>query len=152
MARYLWLSVLCVVLDQATKVWAESTLQLYERIAIWPFFNLTLVYNQGAAFSFLGDASGWQRWLFVVLAVIISVVLIVWLLRLKPGEGLIAIALSLVIGGAIGNLIDRLIYGHVIDFLDFYWQDWHWPAFNIADSCISIGVVFLLADSFLAKK
>ena len=152
MARYLWLSALCVVLDQATKVWAESALQLYERIAIWPFFNLTLVYNQGAAFSFLGDASGWQRWLFVVLAVIISVVLIVWLLRLKPGEGLVAIALSLVIGGAIGNLIDRLIYGHVIDFLDFYWQDWHWPAFNIADSCISVGVVFLLADSLLAKK
>jgi signal peptidase II len=108
---------------------------------------LTYVHNTGAAFSFLSDAGGWQRWLFAALAIIISGVLAVWLARLQKHETLLAVALSLVLGGAIGNLIDRVAYGYVIDFLDVYYQDWHWPAFNIADSAITLGVILMLAES-----
>jgi signal peptidase II len=109
------------------------------------------VHNTGAAFSFLSDAGGWQRWLFAGLAVGMSVVISVWLTRLKENETLIAVALSLILGGAIGNLIDRLAYGYVIDFLDVYYETWHWPAFNIADSAITVGVVLMLIDSFKSK-
>ncbi|MGV6825553.1 MAG: signal peptidase II, partial [bacterium] len=116
MLKYLWLSLLCVIADQVTKVWVQAELTLYERVPVWPFFNLTLVYNEGAAFSFLGDASGWQRWFFISVAVVVSTVMIIWLSRLTVAERLVALALSLVIGGAIGNLIDRVVYGHVVDF------------------------------------
>jgi signal peptidase II len=109
------------------------------------------VHNTGAAFSFLSDAGGWQRWLFAGLAVGMSIVISVWLTRLKPNETFIAIALSLILGGAIGNLVDRLAYGYVIDFLDIYYGNWHWPAFNIADSAITVGVVLMLIDSFTSK-
>ena len=109
------------------------------------------MHNTGAAFSFLSDAGGWQRWLFAGLAVGMSVVISVWLTRLKENETLIAVALSLILGGAIGNLIDRLAYGYVIDFLDVYYETWHWPAFNIADSAITVGVVLMLIDSFKPK-
>jgi signal peptidase II len=123
-------------------------MQLYESIPLLPFFNLTYVHNKGAAFSFLSEAGGWQRWFFAALALIISVILSVWLARLKKHETLLALALSLVLGGAVGNLIDRLAYGYVIDFLDVYYDTWHWPAFNIADSAITLGVALMLMESF----
>lgn len=147
MLKWLWLSLLAVVLDQASKLVVDNTMQLYESIPLVPYFNLTYVHNTGAAFSFLSDAGGWQRWLFAALAIIISGVLAVWLARLQKHEALLAVALSLVLGGAIGNLIDRVAYGYVIDFLDVYYQDWHWPAFNIADSAITLGVILMLAES-----
>ena len=148
MLKWLGLSLLAVVLDQVSKLAVSGSMQLYQSIKIMPYFNLTYVHNTGAAFSFLSDAGGWQRWFFAGLAVIISSVMVVWLAKLKQHETLLAVALSLVLGGAIGNLIDRLAYGYVIDFLDVYYQSWHWPAFNIADSAITLGVVLMLLESF----
>jgi signal peptidase II len=148
MLKWLWLSVLAIVLDQASKLLVDYSMVLYQSIAITPFFNLTYVHNTGAAFSFLSEAGGWQRWFFAGLAIVISGILAVWLLKLKPQEKLLAVALSLVLGGAIGNLIDRIAYGYVIDFLDFYYDDWHFAAFNIADSAISLGVGLMLLESF----
>jgi signal peptidase II len=148
MLKWLWLSVLAIVLDQASKLMINGSMQLYESIPLLPFFNLTYVHNKGAAFSFLSEAGGWQRWFFAALALIISVILSVWLARLKKHETLLALALSLVLGGAVGNLIDRLAYGYVIDFLDVYYDTWHWPAFNIADSAITLGVALMLVESF----
>ncbi len=148
MLKWLALSLLAVVLDQASKWAVDSSMQLYQSIPLVPYFNLTYVRNTGAAFSFLSEAGGWQRWFFAGLAIVISIVIAVWLARLKQHETLLAVALSLVLGGAIGNLIDRLAYGYVIDFLDVYYQTWHWPAFNIADSAITLGVVLMLLESF----
>ena len=148
MLKWLWLSLLAVILDQASKLAIAGSMQLYQSIPIMPYFNLTYVHNTGAAFSFLSEAGGWQRWFFAGLALVISVVIAVWLARLKHHETLLAVALSLVLGGAIGNLIDRLAYGYVIDFLDVYYQTWHWPAFNIADSAITLGVILMLVESF----
>ena len=122
-----------------------------ERLNILPFFDLILVHNKGAAFSFLSQAGGWQRWLFIGLALVISVVLLVWLAKLKPTEKLEAISLSLILGGAIGNVIDRISYGYVIDFIDLYIGHNHWPVFNIADSAICIGAILLVADSFKSE-
>jgi signal peptidase II len=147
MARWLWLSALVVVLDQATKWLAVAMLQPYRPVSLVPHMSLTLMYNQWAAFSFLSSAGGWQRWLLTGLALLVSSVLVIWLLRLGPGERLTAAALSLVIGGAVGNLIDRLYLGKVVDFVDFFVGNWHWPAFNLADSAISVGVVLLLLGS-----
>jgi signal peptidase II len=148
MLKWLWLSLLALVLDQASKLAVDGGMQLYQSIPVLPYFNLTYMRNTGAAFSFLSDAGGWQRWFFAALAITISAVMTVWLTRLKPQETLLAVALSLVLGGAIGNLIDRLAYGYVIDFLDVYYQNWHWPAFNIADSVIVLGVGLMLLESF----
>jgi len=148
MLKWLWLSLIALVLDQWTKIAVDGSMRLYESIAIIPGFNLTYVHNTGAAFSFLSEAGGWQRWFFAAMALIISAVLTVWLYRLKSHETLLAVALSLVLGGAIGNLIDRLAYGYVIDFLDVYYQSWHWPAFNIADMAISVGVFLMLLENF----
>ena len=148
MLKWLWLSLLAVILDQASKLAITSSMQLYQSIPVMPFFKLTYVHNTGAAFSFLSEAGGWQRWFFAALALVISGVIAVWLARLKQHETLLAVALSLVLGGAIGNLIDRLVYGYVIDFLDVYYQTWHWPAFNIADSAITLGVILMLVESF----
>jgi signal peptidase II len=148
MLKWLWLSLLAIILDQGSKLAISSSMQLYQSIQIMPYFNLTYVHNTGAAFSFLSEAGGWQRWFFAGLALVISAVIAVWLARLKPHETLLAVALSLVLGGAIGNLIDRLAYGYVIDFLDVYYQTWHWPAFNIADSAITLGVILMLVESF----
>lgn len=147
--RWLWLSVLIVALDQVTKVWASEALELYERIELLPFLNLTLVHNPGAAFSFLSQASGWQRWFFSVLALVISVVIVVWMRRLAYTERRAAIGLALVLGGALGNVWDRLLHGHVIDFVDVHYAGWHWPAFNVADSAITIGVILLILDTFM---
>ena len=148
MLKWLWLSLLALVLDQVSKLFIVSSMQLYQSIPITSFFKLTYVRNTGAAFSFLSEAGGWQRWFFAGLALVISIVIAVWLVRLKKHETFLAVALSLVLGGAIGNLIDRLAYGYVIDFLDVYYQAWHWPAFNIADSAITLGVVLMLLESF----
>ena len=148
MLKWLWLSVLSLLLDQASKLAVDGSMQLFESIPLLPYFNLTYVHNTGAAFSFLSDAGGWQRWLFAGLAVVMSSIIGLWLARLKQHETLMAVALALVLGGAIGNLIDRVAYGYVIDFLDVYYQDWHWPAFNIADSAICIGVALMLLESF----
>ncbi len=149
--RWLWLSLVVLTLDQVTKMAADQYLRYHEPVPVFPGFNLTLVYNPGAAFSFLADQGGWQRWFFVLLALAVSVVLIIWLLRLSAREGVLAAGLSLIVGGAVGNLIDRLLYGHVIDFLDFYYQRWHWPAFNLADSAIFLGVALLLYDALLLE-
>jgi signal peptidase II len=148
MLKWLWLSLLALVLDQGSKLAIAGSMKLYESIQIMPFFKLTYVHNTGAAFSFLSEAGGWQRWFFAGLALVISVVIAVWLSRLKKHETLLAVALALVLGGAVGNLIDRLAYGYVIDFLDVYYESWHWPAFNIADSAITLGVMLMLAESF----
>ncbi len=150
MLRWLWLSLLVIGLDQVSKQLAESSMMVFERVPVIPFLNMTLAYNEGAAFSFLSDQGGWQRWLFAGLAIVVTLILVGWLGRLKS-EKILAVSLSLVIGGAVGNLIDRLLYGHVIDFIDLYYQQWHWPAFNIADSAISVGVVLMLLDAFLEK-
>lgn len=148
MLNWLWLSLLVLILDQASKLAVDASMQLFESIPLLPGFNLTYVHNTGAAFSFLAQAGGWQRWLFAGLAVVMSGIITAWLLRLQKHETLMAAALSLVLGGAIGNLIDRVAYGYVIDFLDVYYQDWHWPAFNIADSAICVGVGLMLLESF----
>ena len=148
MLKWLWLSLLAIVLDQGSKLTVDSLMQLYQSIPVLPYFNLTYVHNTGAAFSFLSEAGGWQRWFFAGLAVLISTGITVWLAKLKPHETLLAIALALVLGGAVGNLIDRLAYGYVIDFIDVYYENWHWPAFNIADSAITLGVVLMIAESF----
>jgi signal peptidase II len=148
MLKWLWISALTVILDQASKIAVDSTMKLYESMAIIPFFNLTYVHNTGAAFSFLAHAGGWQRWLFASLALIVSISIGIWIKRLQSHEKLLAISLSLVLGGAVGNLIDRVSYGYVIDFLDIYYKTWHWPAFNIADSAICIGVALMLMENF----
>lgn len=147
MGRWLWLSALVVGLDQATKWLAADRLDPYHSLPLAPLFNLTLMYNEGAAFSFLADAGGWQRWFFAGFAFMMSVVLVIWLLRLGPGERLMAAALSLVVGGAMGNLVDRVLTGSVVDFIDFHVGNWHWPAFNVADSAITLGVGLLLLGS-----
>ncbi|MDT8310372.1 MAG: signal peptidase II [Methylophaga sp.] len=148
MLKYLWLSLVVIIVDQISKTVMVNWLDLYETVPVLPFFNLTLAHNTGAAFSFLAGAGGWQRWFFVVLAAVISLVLIIWMRRLAQTAKLEAISLALIIGGAIGNVIDRLIYGYVIDFIDIYAGGYHWPAFNIADSAICIGAVLLIIDSF----
>ncbi len=148
MLKWLGLSLLAIVLDQGSKLIIDSSMQLYQSIPVLPSFNLTYVHNTGAAFSFLSEAGGWQRWFFAGLALGISIIIAIWLSRLQKHETLLAIALSLVLGGAVGNLIDRLAYGYVIDFLDVYYGNWHWPAFNIADSAITLGVALMLLESF----
>ncbi|MCF7968153.1 MAG: signal peptidase II [Methylococcaceae bacterium] len=148
MLIWLWLSALVIVIDQITKRVVDSTMQLYQSIELIPYFQLTYMRNQGAAFSFLSGAGGWQRWFFIGLAVIASVFICFWLKKLNRSQRWEAIAWSLVLGGALGNLIDRILYGYVIDFLDVYIGDWHWPAFNVADSAITLGVAMLLLDSF----
>ncbi|MFF7706088.1 signal peptidase II [Pseudomonas sp. NPDC007930] len=151
---WLWLTVLVLVVDQVSKAWFEAKLGLYDQIVVIPdLFSWTLAYNTGAAFSFLADHSGWQRWLFAVIAIVVSVVLLVWLKRLKPGETWLAIALALVLGGALGNLYDRMVLGHVIDFIFVHWRnEWRFPAFNVADSAITVGAIMLALDMFKSKK
>jgi len=146
------LVLLLLALDQATKLWATATLDYGMPVALLPFFNLTLVHNPGAAFSFLADAGGWQRLFFIGLSTLVSLVLAVWIWRLPRTARLLGIALVLVLGGALGNLVDRVAYGYVIDFVDLHAGGWHWPAFNIADSAISCGVILLLADGLFGGR
>lgn len=143
---WLALSVVVIVLDLWTKSLATAHLALYEPVPLIPHLNLMLAHNEGAAFSFLADAGGWQRWFFAGIALVITAVMVVWIWKLERGQRWLACALALVIGGALGNLYDRVTLGYVVDFIDFYWGAWHFPAFNIADSAITVGAVMLVAD------
>jgi signal peptidase II len=152
MIRWLWLSLLVIVLDQVSKHFVVAAMNLGDVQVLLPFFNLTLAYNPGAAFSFLSDQDGWQRWFFVVLALSITLVMLAWLYRLKRQERWTAISLGLIIGGALGNLIDRLRLGEVVDFIQLHYGDLYWPAFNVADSAIFIGVSIMLFDALVLSR
>ncbi|MFP4207255.1 MAG: signal peptidase II [Wenzhouxiangella sp.] len=149
---WLALAVLLVVLDLWTKQLATETLELYRPRVVTDWLNLTLAHNDGAAFSLLAGAGGWQRWFFTVVAVLVSAVLLVWLKRLPHRSRLLPVALVLVLGGALGNLIDRVRLGYVVDFIDIHYQGWHWPAFNLADSVIVVGVLLLLIEGFIPRR
>ena len=147
---WLILSLVIIILDQVTKFYFEEALDLYQRIEVIDgYFGWTLAYNTGAAFSFLATESGWQRWLFAPIAVGVSAVLVVWLRRLKSNETWLAVALAQVLGGALGNLYDRVAYGHVVDFILVHWHEqWFFPAFNVADIAITLGAIMLALDMF----
>ena len=151
---WLWLSIIVIAADQISKHWFVANFNLYEHMQVIPdLFSWTLAYNRGAAFSFLANEAGWQRWFFAIIALAVSLVLVVWLKRLKANETWLAIALALVLGGAIGNLYDRVVLGHVVDFILVHWKDqWYFPAFNIADSAITVGAVMLALDMFRGNK
>lgn len=144
---WLWLAVAAVVivLDQITKAVIVQHFQLGDSVYVLPFFNLVRWHNTGAAFSFLAGAAGWQRWFFVALGVGASA-LIVWMLRRHAGQTLFCLAVALVLGGALGNVIDRLMHGHVVDFVQIHWAGWAFPAFNVADSAITLGAITLILD------
>jgi len=146
--RFLWISVVAFVLDQWSKYAVLDSMNLYQSIEVLPFFNLTYVHNYGAAFSFLSNAGGWQRWFFTAIAIGISAVILWWLKQSPRSQKLLPVAFAFILGGALGNVYDRLVHGYVIDFLDFYVNNWHWPAFNIADSAIFIGAGLLIVDMF----
>ncbi len=148
--RWLVISALVIVLDQVTKYWVSQSLAPGESVPVMPFFNLVLTYNTGAAFSFLSHASGWQRGFFTVIAALASL-FIIYFIRRYHQEKRFSFGLSLILGGALGNLWDRIMLGHVVDFLDFYVQAYHWPAFNVADSAITCGAVLLIWDSFYKR-
>ena len=151
MLHYLGISVLILIADQLSKGWILANFHEYQVQNILPVFNLTLVYNKGAAFSFLADAGGWQHYFFVIVTTAVSIGLMVWLKRLRYFENWVAWALALIIGGALGNLVDRLLHGKVVDFLQWHWQDYYWPTFNVADMAITIGVAILFIDSFRSR-
>jgi signal peptidase II len=146
--KWLWISLLVVVLDQASKQFAEAQLTPHQAVNLMPYFDWYLTYNTGAAFSFLADAGGWQRWLFTAIAIIMSVLIVQWIRKLPAEDTLAAISLSLILGGAIGNLIDRIYLGHVIDYIQIWLGAYPFPAFNIADAAISVGAVLLILSSF----
>ena len=150
--KWLILSVVVVLLDQITKSYITSHYGEFEFTTVLPVLDITRMHNVGAAFSFLAGASGWQRWLFIVLAIAVSVAIVVWLLRMPPSKVLLAAGLSLVLGGAIGNVIDRIRLGHVIDFIHFHWDRAYFPAFNVADSAITVGAACLLLDALFEPK
>lgn len=150
--RWYWIVGLVLIADQLSKQLILASFKLNESLNLLPFFSLTYRQNTGAAFSFLDDAGGWQRWLFALVAIGFSVVLTLWLRRQSSTEKLSAVAFTLVIGGALGNLIDRLYHGFVVDFLHFYYQSYHYPAFNIADSAICVGAVLIIFEGFFVKK
>ncbi len=147
-----WVAVLVWLVDRLTKYLALVYLPPYAAVPVFPHFNLTLAYNKGAAFSFLNAASGWQSWLFGSIAVLVSIAILIWLSRLSLRQRWLSIALSMIVGGALGNLADRVLYGHVIDFLEFYAANLYWPAFNIADSAICVGAFMLFWDAIRIHK
>lgn len=151
---FLWLGLSCliVVLDLLTKQLAMQYLELYRPSEVFSWLNLTLAHNTGAAFSILADGGGWQRWFLSAVAVVICIVLLIWLWQLPHRARLLPTSLSLIIGGAVGNLADRIRFGYVIDFIDVHYRDWHWPAFNLADSAIVVGVILLLLDSLIPDR
>ena len=146
--RWLWLSAAVIAADQLSKWWVVNGFELYQRVELLSWLGLTRLHNTGAAFSFLADAGGWQRWFFVGLGVVVSGGVLVWLRSLpRSGQAMLACGLGLIVGGALGNVIDRVVYGYVVDFISVhYQQDWFFPAFNVADSAISVGAFFLILD------
>ncbi|AAZ97811.1 peptidase A8, signal peptidase II [Thiobacillus denitrificans ATCC 25259] len=150
MRKWLGLAFAIIVADHLTKFWVSSTLEYQEAIPVLPFFSLVLVHNTGAAFSFLANAGGWQRWFFIAVG-IVATVIIVRLLGRHGDEPRLALPLALVLGGALGNVIDRVVLGHVVDFLYFHYRSFAWPAFNVADSAITVGAALLIWDSLRGK-
>ncbi|MGQ0286460.1 signal peptidase II [Pasteurellaceae bacterium 22721_9_1] len=145
---FLWLSIITFVLDLGTKYLVVKNFALYESVNVLPFFNLTYARNTGAAFSFLADHAGWQKYFFIALALVISAILIYFLKKNTALQKLQNAAYALIIGGALANMADRAYHGFVVDFFDFYWQDWHYPIFNVADIAICIGAGLLALDAF----
>lgn len=150
--NWLWLALAVIVLDLATKAWFSANMQLGESRQLLPFFSWTLAHNYGAAFSLLHDAGGWQRWLFGGIAVVVSTGIVWWLAKLKANEAFLACGLALVLGGALGNLYDRITLGYVVDFVHVHYGTWHFPAFNIADCGITVGAFILIIDSLFLEK
>lgn len=152
--RWLWLAALVFVLDISIKLIVMDGMGYGwdNRIEVLPFFNLLYVHNYGAAFSFLSDQSGWQRWFFAAIAFLVSGLLTYWMSKLPASEKWNNIAYAMIIGGAIGNVFDRLVHGFVIDYLDVYWGTYHWPAFNLADSTICVGAAMIILDGFRKKE
>ena len=151
LVRWLLAALMLIVLDQITKIGFDHLLRYGQRINILPFFDFTLLYNKGAAFSFLADQAGWQRWFFTVLGLSASV-FILWMMHTHRTQHRFLLALTLILGGALGNVIDRIAYGHVVDFLLFYWRDWYYPAFNVADAGITVGAILLVIDEILRLR
>ncbi|MEM7402271.1 MAG: signal peptidase II [Pseudomonadota bacterium] len=167
MLKWLWLTAIVVILDQVSKQVAVNMLAMHDPQAFLPFFNFTLTYNKGAAFSFLSTAGGWQRWFFTILAIAVSIFIFFWLKKLTNKEKLLACSLALILGGAIGNVIDRSLYGYVIDFIDWFYPSTegclpfffsihsitcHWPTFNLADSAIFLGATLMIIQALFAKE
>jgi signal peptidase II len=151
-AAWLWLSLSVIALDQATKFLAKRFLELFERVEVLPVLDFTLLHNTGAAFSLLAGAGGWQRWFFIGLAVVVSALLLLWIWRTPRGEKWLPFALALILGGALGNVIDRIRFGYVVDFIHVHWGASYFPAFNIADSAITIGAGLLILDAFRERR
>ncbi|MFT0531406.1 signal peptidase II [Castellaniella hirudinis] len=151
LAGWLLLAAALVLLDQATKTWVLQQLAYAQRIPVLPVFDLTLLFNTGAAFSFLADGGGGQRWLFTGIALAVAVFILRWLYT-HTGQRLLGAALACILGGALGNALDRLLHGHVVDFLLFYWRDWYFPAFNVADIAITCGALLLILDEILRSR
>ncbi len=151
MMQWLGLAAIILMADQFTKVMILGFYQLGDSTYVTSFFNVVRVHNSGAAFSFLAGASGWQRWFFTVVGVL-AAGLILWLLKSHSGQKLFSFAMACILGGAIGNVIDRVLYGYVVDFLDFHWRTWHFPAFNVADSAITVGAACLILDELLRVR
>lgn len=145
-------SLVVILLDQASKYWALKTLIPYQPEAVMPMVNFTLAYNTGAAFSFLSGTGDWHRWFFTGFSALMSCALAIWIIRVPTSARLQLVAISLILAGAVGNLIDRIVLGHVIDFIDVYYTHYHWPVFNLADSAICLGAVLLLADTCRSPK
>jgi signal peptidase II len=152
--KWLPLALGVIVLDQATKAWMVQHFRIYESVHLLPVLDITLMFNTGAAFSFLSSASGWQKWVFVALALGVGVAILAWLRRLRArSQGLLCCSLTLILGGALGNVIDRLRIGHVVDFISVHWgREYYFPAFNVADSAITIGAILLLLDAWRESR
>ncbi len=151
--RWAPLGLLVILLDQTTKAVIESRFELFDVKPVLPVLELTLLYNTGAAFSFLAGASGWQRWFFIGLGAVVSIAILYWMRQLEARRhALLAAGLALILGGALGNVIDRIWHGHVIDFIHFHWKQWGFPAFNVADSAITIGAALLILDALLERR
>ena len=149
--KWLWLAAVVIALDQISKKVMTAALDLYESVEVLPFFDLTLVHNYGAAFSFLNSAGGWQRWLFSGFAIVVSAAIMYWLPRQREERLQIPLALAMILGGTLGNLVDRVALGYVVDFLDFHARGMHFPAFNVADSAITVGAAILIFDAFIRQ-
>ena len=147
--QWLWLSAGIALADQVTKLYIVLNFELYDRIQLLPVLGITRMHNEGAAFSFLATAGGWQRWFFIVIALVVSALVCVWLKRMPArGQGWLAASLALIVGGAVGNVIDRMFRGYVVDFISVHWERWFFPAFNVADAAITVGAAILLIDTF----